>query len=249
VFEPGDLVTGWGRVLSDGDGVWLDLSRVVTLALDPGPPRRGRSSVRLFDADLSLVPTEFGPANAIPGTATVTGWWLGDAIAVTAISPAGPVNPPQPSWQTPPCPPPPGGWPHGMNGSDYADNLTFDEGDLQRSGAAVTLVTFQPGPDQAVLVVAARDPDAVRAWLGPQLPGRLCIVPARWTRRQLDDVRDHAKQRRQKWGVELMTERIDDNAQAQIVIAVMRVTADLSAWAATVPDGLLAVEPSLAPAT
>jgi hypothetical protein len=132
---------------------------------------------------------------------------------------------------------------------DSRDNLTFDEGDLQRSGAAVTLVTFQPGPDQAVLVVAARDPDAVRAWLGPQLPGRLCIVPARWTRRQLDDVRDHAKQRRQKWGVELMTERIDDNAQAQIVIAVMRVTADLSAWAATVPDGLLAVEPSLAPAT
>lgn len=241
MFEVGDLVTGWGRVTSDSEGTWLDLSRMASVAL--APSGRGRNSIRLLDADLSLVPTEFGHANSIPGTATVTGQWLGDAIAITEISPAGPVRDPGPTWQRPPCPSPAGGWPDNMNG-DY-ENPAFGLGDLKTSGAAVTVVIFRPRPNQAVVVVAATDPGAVKARLGPQLPGRLCVVTSRWTRQQLDAVREHARQRWDRWGVELVHERIDDNAQPHIEIELVRVTTETAAWAATLPDGLLTLNPIL----
>ena len=244
VFETCDLVQGWGQVVQDGDGVWLDLSRVDSLNF--GPRRRGRNSIRLLDADVSLVPTEFGPNNAIPGAATVTGRWLGDAIAVTEVSAARPADPTYALWRSPPCPPPPGGWPHGMNGA-ADDNPTFDVGDLEATGAAVTVVIFRPGPDQAIVVVAASDPELVRARLGPQLPRRLCVVTSRWTRQQLNDVLSAARDHWQDWGVELMHELADDNAQAHIEIELVRVTAEIAAWAATLPDGILTLDPILTP--
>jgi hypothetical protein len=242
VFEPGDQVTGWGRLVADADGQWLDLTRVHMLER-PDRARRSPRSVRLIGADFHARPTWFGPGNAVPGFATITGIWLGDAIEVQSQTPAGPPPPAPPHWTTPPCPPPAGGWPRG----DPHENPEFDLGDLLSSGAAVTVVIFRPSAEQTVLVVAAGDIDAVTTVLQPQLPSRLCIVTSRWTRAHLSEVHARFSEHWQDWALDTCGEGADEHAQAYIEVQLLRVTAELADWADTLPAGLLTLLPSLAP--
>jgi len=243
VFDVGDAVSGWGRLVADADGQWLDLARVLTLGYSPWPRPRSRHSVRLIGA--TAVPTEFGPNNAIPWAATVIGTWLGDAIKVEAQRP---YEPPQQvrvtDWTTPPCPPPPRGWAHGP----HNHNPSFDRGDLLNTGAAVTVVTFRPSIDQTVVVVAATDTKAVEAHLRPQLGNRLCVVSSRWTRAQLDQIRRHFTDRWDELGVETVGEHADEYAQPSIEVQLLRVTDELADWADTLPDAILKMTPSLVPA-
>ena len=53
----------------------------------------------------------------------------------------------------------------------------------------------RPSEDRAVLVVAASDQAAVEARLRPQLGVLLCVVPSRWTKAQLDEIRDYLRER------------------------------------------------------
>ena len=243
VFDVGDWVTGWGRMVADADGEWLDLARAMTLEWSDRPRPRSHHSVRLIGADFDAVPTEFGPNNAIPGTATIGGIWLGDAIEVQSQSPAGAPHHAAPEWTTPPCPPPVGDWPHG----EPDHNLDFDLGDLQTSGAAVSVVIFRPSSDQAVLVVAASNVDAVETALRPQLPDRLCVVPSRWTRAQLDEVHAHLDEHWDDWTLDIIGPHADERAQPSIHVELVRVTAALADWADALPTGLLTLWPSLSP--
>jgi hypothetical protein len=245
VFGVGDLVTGWGRVVSDDDGDWLDLARVVPLSLSRDDrPRSQRCSVRLVGVDVAGVPDAFGPGHVAPGLLTVTGIWRDMVIEVRSQTPTRLAPPPRPAWKQPPCPPPPGGWPRGARD----ENLTFDLADLLDSGAAVTVGTFRPGRDQAVLVVAASDIGAVRRVLGPQLPDRLCVVPSRFSREQLDDVRRYLARHRSGWGVEISSETMDDRAQFSFSVELLRVTADVADWVDSLPAGMLTLTPALRPA-
>jgi hypothetical protein len=133
-----------------------------------------------------------------------------------------------------------------MNGT-LNDNLEFDLGDLEDTGAAVTTVIFRPSDDQAVLVVAAADIPAAEALLRPQLSDRLCIVPSRWTREQLDAVQEQLTVMWDRWGIYGFGTLCDEQAQASITVALLRVTDDIADWAAGEPDGLIALEPCLAP--
>src|SRR5687767_6772036 len=75
VFGVGDQVTGWGRMVADEDGQWLDLAGVTFLPLfdPPRPVPRSHRSIRLIGADFDAVPTQFGPHHATPDHATITG--------------------------------------------------------------------------------------------------------------------------------------------------------------------------------
>jgi hypothetical protein len=246
VFTNGSLVTGYGWVVSDADGDWLDLARAVPLSLSlsgQGRPR-SRRSVRLVGVDLAGVPDAFGPGNAQPGGLTVTGVWRDMVIEVRSQTPTRPAPSSGPDWIHPPCPPPPGGWPRG----ERDGNLTFDLGDLRERGAAVTVVTFRPEPDQAVLVVAARDVAAVRRILGPQLPDRLCVVPSRFSRDQLDDVRRYVDRHYDAWAVEGYGLTADERAQPLFTLELLRVTQEVADWAQTLPAGLVTITPALRPA-
>jgi hypothetical protein len=249
VFGMGDRVTGWGCVREADGGIWFDPPQAVPLAWGQPLPL-SRYAVRLEGADLGAVPTDLGADGSIPGFATVTGVWWGDRIAVETLSPVPPAprRPAAGSWWTrPPCPPPAGGWPVGVNGRP-ADNLTVDLGDLEATGAAVTVVQFRPGPGRLVLVVAAADEEAVERRLRPQLGAQLCVVRSRWTRVQLDAVTAVLMEKRDSWGIGGFGERGDDDGQAYVEATPFRVTADMAAWAASLPDGLLHVCPTLAPA-
>jgi hypothetical protein len=98
-----------------------------------------------------------------------------------------------------PCPPPPDGWP--VTERRGVIELCYDVGDLADTGAATEITLFHPGKNQAVLVVAAADLAAVEARPRPQLGTSLCVVPSRWTKDQLDGVRDHLDQRWQQWNL------------------------------------------------
>lgn len=117
VFGSGDLVTGWGWLRETEAGVWFDPGRFHDHSFRQQP--MARDAVRLHGADLGAVATEYDPDGSIPGWATITGVWLGDAIEVRHQSPRRPVRP------------------RGMNGGE-AENLTFDLGDLQDLVVAVS---------------------------------------------------------------------------------------------------------------
>ena len=243
VFEVGDRVTGSGELVADADGVWLDLARFFPLGPPGGSRPRSRQSVRLIGADAALAAASPGIDPAWP--VTVIGVWRGDAIEVGSLSPAAPAPDRADRWTTPPCPPPAGGWPRG----ERDENLDFDRLAVENSGAAVTVVTFRPGPDQAVLVVAAEDVDAVEQLLRPQLPDRFCVVASRWTRDQLDTARAQLMRHWHDWTLESAGEDIDEHAQACVEVELLRVTDDLAQWAETLPDDMLLLAPSLVPLT
>ena len=96
-------------------------------------------------------------------------------------------------------PGPQGGWPATERHGDI--ELSYDPWDLADTGAAVAITLFHPGSNQAVLVVAAADLAVVEARLRPQLGTSLCVIPSRWTKDQLDDVRGQLHQRWQQWNL------------------------------------------------
>lgn len=178
------------------------------------------------------------------GWATLTGIWSGNQLRAEHQTPAGHPPVQLPAWDKPPCPPPEGGWPYGMTGR-YADNLDYDLGDLKDTGAAVTVTTFRPGQNQAVLVVAAADPNAVEAQLRPQLGARLCVVRSRWTRRELDAVRAHLHDHRDQWNLYQWGESSTEDGQACITASLTRVLPAIATWAASLAPGILALDPWL----
>jgi hypothetical protein len=252
VFDVGDQITGWGRLMADDDGQWLDLASAIPLPLfdPPRPLPRSHNSVRLIGADLDAVPIEFGPDRVIAGRATVTGIWLGDAIEVRSQSPTFPPpsampnwTDPVPDWTNPPCPAPSGGWPRG----EMDANLDFDRDGL--GNIAVSVVTFRPSRDQAVLVVAATDVDAATAVLKPQLHNSFCVLPSRWTREELDAVQAHLDAHHDDWHLDTWGPAVDSGGQPYIEADLVRVTAEIATWAARLPDGLLKLVPALVPAS
>jgi hypothetical protein len=53
----------------------------------------------------------------------------------------------------------------------------------------------------------------------------------------------------QDWTLESVGEDIDEDAQVCVEVELLRVTGDLAQWAATLPDDLLLLVPSLVPLT
>jgi hypothetical protein len=236
VFGVGDLVTGWGRHIVDEDGEWLDSGPVMLVY--GRPPRHSPFSVRLDRG---------AGTEAVDGTglvAWVTGVWREDAIDVRSLTYGPPPEHPLPDWSRPPCVPPVGGWPRG----EVDENPSYDLGELQETGAAVMVAIFRPSRDQAVVVVAAADVDRVEALLRPQLSDRLCVVPSRWTRRYLDEVRTVLVGHMSEWLASVVGESADEAGQAVVTTSVVRVTPELARWAEPLEDGVLRIEASLWPA-
>ena len=85
------------------------------------------------------------------------------------------------------------------------------------------MATFRPSPNQAVLVVAASNIEAVESVLRPQVTERLCVVASRWSRRYFDEIRAHLLSRMNDWAIDYMSGTIDEQGQAGITAFPMRV--------------------------
>ncbi len=204
-----------------------------------------RGAVPVAGADLDAVNDRFERDGAVAGRAELTGIWSGGQLAVEEQAAPAARGSWHPSWVIPPCPPPARGWPTVTRRGDI--DLDYDLGDLEETGAAVAVTLFRPGASQAVLVIAARDVALVKARLRPQLGDSLCVVPSRWTRDQLDAVGGQVDRHHQQWGIYRWGPHNDDEGQAHIAAELVRVRPETATWAATLPAGILRLQPWLMP--
>lgn len=158
-------------------GAWCGLTGLTGSSRScPWPSRGGRErrvsavwrgAVRVTGAEFGALAHRFEKDGQIEGLATATGLWSGDQLRVEhRAAPAPPVT--HARWVKPPCPPPEGSRPTVIRHGHI--ELDYDRGNLADTGAAVAITLFRPGDNQAVLVAAA-DPAAVEARLGPDLGG------------------------------------------------------------------------------
>jgi hypothetical protein len=247
VVREGDRVAATGRLVRNQMGDWFEPAMWRWSAEPGGMERRvrpvWRGAVRVAGADFDAVARRFEQDGLVEGWAAVTGTWSGERLRAERQDP--PVRTPaaHARWAAPPCPPPPGGWPVTRRRGDV--ELSYDLGDLAETGAATARTLFHPGPDQAVLVIAAADPAAAEARLRPQLGASLCVVPSRWTKDQLDAVRGHLGQRWQQWNLLQLGPRHGEDGQPHIAASLVRVLPEIAAWATSLPPGIVALEPWL----
>ena len=246
VVRDGDRVRASGHLVRDSQGDWFqpDLPHAGPGGLERGVrPVWRPGAVGVVGADFDAVSNRFERSGAVEGRALVTGTWSGGQLHVEQQAAPPPHGARRPRWVTPPCPPPPQGWPILMRRIE----LCYDLGDLQTTGAAVAVGIFRPGPNRAVLVVAAGDVAAVEARLRPQLGESLCVVPSRWTKAQLDVVGDYLHYQWEPWGLYGLGLHYTDDGQARMAAQLVRVLPEIAAWAAALPKDILLLEPWLMP--
>jgi hypothetical protein len=247
VLHEGDRVSAWGRLVRNEQGDWFEPPLLVAMVHvgDRGVRPVWSGAVRVANVDFDDLRDRRASNGAVEGWATLTGIWSGSHLLAGRQIPEGPPPVHVPAWTTQPCLPPVGGWPDVIRHGDA--NLRFDLGDLRDTGAAVSVTLFRPGGNKAVLVVAAADSAAVEAQLRPQLGDCLCVVPSRWTRADLDQVRACLDDHHEQWNVYLCGESSTDDGQACITASLTRVLPEIAAWAESLPGGLLILKPWLAP--
>lgn len=189
VFDVGDRVTGWGRIVTFGPSLWFDPPSTAGLAeLSSHPRRRSRYAVRLLHADGSIVGGDTGDDGSRPGWGTVTGIWLGRAGT-------------------------------GGSGRDVID-----------------VVSQSPHP--------ASSPPRPRQDSTPP-----CVEAGTWGSAQLDRARAQLIKHGDDWTVlSISTGGADEHGRGSLEVRVFRVLPPMVRWAITLPDGLLSIVASLAPA-
>jgi hypothetical protein len=263
IIRSGDRVTASGRLVRDETGDWFEPPVPVALTLSQFPTVRPAwgGSVRIVGADFGDgLERRLERDGAVEGYAAVTGVWAADHLRGERQDVYAPQHRKSPNWKVPPCPPPPGGWPHQRWVYDIQDvqtgerpaaqyvGLNYDLGDLQETGAAVAVTMFRPSEDQAVLVVAAADPEAVEAYLRPQLGELLCVVPSKWTTAQLEAVRAHLGAHHENWNLYAWGGYSStEDGQAKLSASLTRILPEVAAWADSLPAGILDLKPWLTP--
>jgi hypothetical protein len=246
VLHEGDHLRAWGRLVETGSKVTFNpplWKEDVEYRAGPPAPEHTTFAVPMSDADFDTVTDYYERDGAREGWTTVEGSWRGDSIQVERQHRERFDAPePRPRWVDPPCPPPAGGWP--TTGKVHADL-----GDLQETGAIVRVVVFRPNDTSQVLVVVANDRAAAEARLRPQLGDSLCIVDSRWTRPQLDGVREDLQTHWRDWQLHGLMERAASDGQPYVEARPSIVTPEIAEWARPLPDGLTMLAPWLHPTT
>lgn len=178
----------------------------------------------------------------MPGRVRVVGVWHDDMMDVEAQSPV-----PWPKHQEGEplftMPTPAGGW-------DVAGQSQDVHGleELRASGKIVRDGWLREDSGALILRVAASDVDEVERVLAAQLPRRLYVVQSRYSVAQLREVEDTFSARAERWGFEAWSyEGMDAQCQPYADVVLTRISADLAAWADTLPDGLLTLHPAMSP--
>lgn len=250
IIREGDRVEASGRVVRNETGDWFEPPIAILLvenSLSRTVKPAWRGSVRIANVDFDELTNRFERDGAVEGRASLTGVWIGSHLQVEHQAPPKRRPRESPRRKTPPCPPPPGGWPRQTRElwQRGEKNLDFDLGDLPETGAAVAVATFRPGKDQAVLVVAAADPEAVEARLRPQLGQLLCVVPSKWTKAEFEAVRARLRAHFEGWNLYYLASGTAEDGQAHITARLTRMLPEVAAWAANLPAGILDIEPWL----
>ena len=250
VLDDGDRVTAWGRLIQDHAGTWFEppLPKTLIMIQDPPVAAHWPGAVPVSGAAMQNVEDFRQRKGLTEGWATLSGIWSASQLQVDRQDPVRDaevdLSEEFPDWRVPPGVPPDGGWPRWP---DDEHRLEYNIGDLTDTGAAVGVTVFRPGRRQDVLVVAASDPDAVDAWLRPQLGARLCVVPTRWTRSELRTVREQISARWDDWHVYGAGEINASDGQPFVTVNLARILPEVAVWATPLQDGIVTLRPWIAP--
>lgn len=180
---------------------------------------------------------------ASEGWATLAGRWREGEFAVVdqRLDRPGPPAHDQ-RWVLPPCPEPERGWPAG---EDVQVPAAYEA--LQSSGAAVQATVFRPTTRSTVLVVAAANPARVTDELVPLLGDQVCVITSRYSREEVDTVRQEIMAGFAGWQAYASGTTSDLGGQPLLTLDVVRVLPDLVDRARHWPPRLVAVHAWLAP--
>jgi hypothetical protein len=246
MLREGCPVSASGRVIAIDDQVWFEPPLPVRLVgyapgHEPAPTWSGLG-VRVRGVDLDDLDRRRLKDGALEGWAQLIGHWTGAELAVDEQdAPSWPVRP-GPRWDSPPCEPPTGGWPHGRR----EENLEPPP-ELEGDAAVVGVAMARPSPTQVVLVVVSTEPDRTRGQLGARYQSRLCVVASRWTRAQVQGVQAQLEARMGGWQVYQTGQTVGEDFQIRFEVEAVQVVAKFAEWASTVPDGLLQLQAWLFP--
>ena len=245
ILRDGSRARATGQVIGYGGEVWFDPPLPVPLVAcapghEPGPRPSG-IGVLTSGVDLDRLQFRVEKDGAVAGMATLTGVWRGDRLHVDEQSDEPPDPEPWPFWSTPPCPPPPQGWPQVPEGSN------IEPSPPENIPGRVSVVLFRPTPTQVVLVVATSQPDAAEALLRPIYGDALCVVASRWSPDQVQAVRQALRDHWTKWGVYEVADHAGEDAQVTVSAKVVRVLPDMAEWSLTLPYEIFEVTPWLGP--
>lgn len=219
------------------------------MAIRPRPtPRPGGFAVRAHGVDLNRLDRREQHEDVLEGWTTLTGYWRRHQLYVQTQTPWRSPTISQPNrWTTPPCTPPPHGWP------DLGERANLEPSPPspdQWQALTITQITqFRPGPTQAVLVVAAEEPERVERVLRPSFGDALCVVPSRYTWRQIDEAAHGLRlaHTSHQWPISRHGRGASDDGQAQLAVTLAWMVPEMIVWAAPVPTGLLAPDVWLTP--
>ncbi|HSN05966.1 MAG TPA: hypothetical protein VLV82_01375 [Candidatus Angelobacter sp.] len=190
---------------------------------------------------LDLLSPRVEKDGGVAGRATLAGVWRGGRLDVVDQGEPRDEDPWRPFWSTPPCPPPPQGWPQVPVGSN------IEPSPPESIPGRVSVVVFRPTPTQVVLVVATSRPEEAEALLRPVYGDALCVVASRWSPDQVDAVRQALHEHGTEWGVYEFGGRAGEDAQITVIAKVVRIVPAVTEWCLTLPDGIVEIIPWLAP--
>jgi hypothetical protein len=246
VLRHGDRVRANGWVVGVDGVTWFGPNYAVPLIFHPPgqqpAPRPSWFGVEVIGVDLTNLARWSGSDDAIEGWATLTGVWRHDRLVVTGQQPIPPRTKHAPSRVRPPCPPPTGGWPEG--GVD--ENIDVPTEVIEQH-AVTSVALYRPSRRQVVVVLAAENPSRALAALRARYGARLCVVPSLWSVSQIGDVLSRLRTETRQWLLYTFGPDMTEHGQPFVFADIIRVLPDFAAWARSVPDGLLRVDPWLAP--
>jgi hypothetical protein len=245
VLTDGCRAAASGRVVFADGQFWFEPPLPVPLVYyEPGSepaPRPSGWGVRLSEVDLERLDRRRNKDGATEGWAYLEGIWAEQRLDVLDQRPPRPPPLDEIDHARPPCDPPSGGWPIGPRD----ENLDVERA---QGDEVLHLATFRPSAHQAVLVVTSEDPEHTRDRLAPVFGDRLCVVRSKWSRGQIASVRQAVEDNMRDWTAYLGSlGNTDEHGQVQLSMDVAQVLPALARYAEQVPDGLLLVNPWLAP--
>jgi hypothetical protein len=254
VLRDGVVARAGGRVLVIDGEAWFErpLARTLVKVHPPRPPHQGPHALRAHGVDVNrLDRVERHSGGVLEGWATLTGTVRGRELHVHEQAPPAAWRPPK-SWTTPPCPPPPTGWPtgpvyHGMTSANLPQPAPGP--DEQAELTITQLTIFHPQETQPVLVAAAEDPERAERALRPTFGDALCVIASRYTRQEIDETlhRLRTEMSTHRWPMTSNGRSADRDGQATVFARFAWIEPEVAEWAATVPDGLLDLDIWLTP--
>ena len=245
-MSDGDHVQASGRIVSGLFGDWFDapgwsfgvmLRTPQSVAL-PGPHAR-----RLVGIDLDAMDDPYELDGVREGHASLRGQLVNGVLRVTQQLPYGQfVSAPWSAWTSPPCQPPPEGWP--LDALSDEPHIDLESEDLP---GFVNVTIFRPTPTQSVYVVAATEPEGVDRVLRARIGARLCVTPSVFTRDDIDRATTELERHRQDWGLDSILHSSDESGQAIVVITLPVVTQEIAEQLSRQPQGLIQARPWLMP--